>query len=70
MQLTDDIVAVSVVATVVVTIAAVVVVVTVIEAIILAIVVWLVTRRQRTPASTVSVHVTVVGRGGITGSGR
>lgn len=66
-QLTDDVVIVTIVA-VMVTIAITIVVVTVV-AIVLA-VVRLVTGRQWTAACTVSVHVAVVGRGGITGSGR
>lgn len=67
-QLTDDVVTVTIVVAVMVTIAITIVVVTIV-AIVLT-VVRLVTGCQWAAACTVSVHVAVVGRGGITGSGR
>lgn len=59
----DDVISVAVTITVVVT------VVTVVAVIILSIV-WLVPGRQWTTASTVAVHVAIVGGGGIAGSSR
>lgn len=67
-QLTDDVVTVTIVVAVMVTIAITIVVVTIVAVVLT--VVRLVTGRQWTAACTVSVHVAVVGRGGITGSGR